>query len=499
MELQFQKNAYDCLRRAVWEVKNEEQTQELKLPDAMPDVGKVLGAWGQVVMRGKEWRGNGMGISGGIMSWVLYAPEDGTEPRSVECWIPFQMRWDFPETQRDGAIVTRCLLQGVDARAVSARKLMVRAVVSVAGEALEPVRVELYTPSEVPEDVCLLRRSYPVRLPREAGEKTFLLDEELQLPASCENAQRLLHYTLQPELVDKKVMADKVVFRGAALLHGLCRCADGKLNTFDFEIPFSQYTDLEREYDPYANACIIPAVTNLELELQDTGKLQLKAGMVGQYVIYDRPVLEIVEDAYSPNRSVTLHTQQLELPMVLEQRQETLQAAQGVEAEAAQVLDVTFTMEHPAQRRREDQIQMELPGNFQMLYYDGEGNLQSQNARWQSQWELQADPQAGILVTGQPSGRPQASLDGTSIHARADVLVDMMSVTQSGLPMVTALELGEEESPDPGRPSLILRSIGTDSLWDVAKQCGSTVESIQQANGLTEEPEPGRILLIPVS
>ena len=24
MELQFQKNAYDCLRRAVWEIKNEE-------------------------------------------------------------------------------------------------------------------------------------------------------------------------------------------------------------------------------------------------------------------------------------------------------------------------------------------------------------------------------------------------------------------------------------------------------------------------------------------
>ncbi len=498
MELQFQKEAYDCLRRAVWETKNEEQTQEIKLPDSMPDVGKVLGAWGQVVMRGKEWRGNGMGISGGVMVWVLYAPEDGTEPRSVEGWIPFQMRWDFPQTQRDGAIVARCLLQGVDARAVSARKLMVRAVISAVGEALEPIRAEIFFPGEIPEDVCLLKKSYPVCLPREAGEKTFSLEEQLQLPGSLENVQRLLCYTMHCELTDKKVMADKVVFRGSGLLHGLCRCTDGTLHAFDFELPFSQYTELETEYGPDALPVISPAVTNLELELDENGSLQLKAGLVGQYVIYDQPLLEIIEDAYSPIRPVTLQQEQLQLPAVLERRQDTLQFSQPIEADAAGVLDVVVTMEHPIQRRREEQLQMELPGSFQMLYYDEDGNLQSKNAKWLQQWELPAGAQTTVLASAQPTGSPQWTQDAQCIQPRTDILVDTVCEARTGIPMVTALELGEQTAHDSTRPSLILRRMGTASLWDVAKQCGSTVEAILQANGLTDQPEPGEMLMIPV-
>ena len=58
MELEFEKKPLDCLRQVIWEVKNEEQTQDFKLTDTMPDVGRVLASWGQVLLRGKEWRGS---------------------------------------------------------------------------------------------------------------------------------------------------------------------------------------------------------------------------------------------------------------------------------------------------------------------------------------------------------------------------------------------------------------------------------------------------------
>ena len=60
------------------------------------------------------------------------------------------------------------------------------------------------------------------------------------------------------------------------------------------------------------------------------------------------------------------------------------------------------------------------------------------------------------------------------------------------------MEMGVEEQPDPGRPSLILRRCGEGGLWPVAKESGSTVEAIRKANGLEGEPESGRMLLIPI-
>lgn len=41
--------------------------------------------------------------------------------------------------------------------------------------------------------------------------------------------------------------------------------------------------------------------------------------------------------------------------------------------------------------------------------------------------------------------------------------------------------------------------MGSGGLWDVAKQCGSTVDAIRKANRLTEEAQEGQLLLIPIA
>ena len=33
---------------------------------------------------------------------VLYVPEDGSEVRSLQTWVPMEFVWDLPETDRDG-------------------------------------------------------------------------------------------------------------------------------------------------------------------------------------------------------------------------------------------------------------------------------------------------------------------------------------------------------------------------------------------------------------
>ena len=51
MELQFAKQGCSCMKRVISQVKELEQTQELRLLDAMPDIGRVLGCWGQILIR----------------------------------------------------------------------------------------------------------------------------------------------------------------------------------------------------------------------------------------------------------------------------------------------------------------------------------------------------------------------------------------------------------------------------------------------------------------
>ena len=74
----------------------------------------------------------------------------------------------------------------------------------------------------------------------------------------------------------------------------------------------------------------------------------------------------------------------------------------------------------------------------------------------------------------------------------------MVSSATQGISTITELQTGEVGSLDPSRPSLILRHAGKETLWEIAKSCGSTVEAIKEANQLEDDPGQELLLLIPV-
>ena len=498
MELKFETAACRCLRQKVFEVQNQEQTQEIRLPDGLPDIGRVLCSWGQVILRSKEWRSDGMNASGGVLVWVLYVPDDGSGPQCVDGWLPFQMKWDFPETQQEGTILLQPLLRSVDARTVSARKLMVKTNVGILGEALEPCEEQICQYGESPEHIQMLRQTYPLRLAMEAGEKTFVLDEELTMPDSCPEAVKIVRYELQPKLLEQKVMAGKVVFRGNGMLHILCQGPEGELFYWDFEIPFSQYGDLEGDYSQDAGARMVAAVTSLELERTDSGSLRLKCGMVCQYVVSDQIMVEVAEDAYGINRKVVPSFENLRLPAILEDRSEKFNAELSAEFECGKVLDVSFLPDHPRIHRAGDQVNGELNGTFQLLYEDRGGVLQSAARRWEAAWPFLGDGNCAVYMETSGTETGVAVMNAVGVTMRGGVTVSARTVNQQNLNIIAGLEVGEEEQPDFGRPSLILRRTEGERLWDLAKACGTTVAAISQANQLQTEPQQGQLLLIPI-
>lgn len=491
MEQRFEKRIVPCLRRDLWQIQDREQTQELRLPDGMPDIGGVLGAWGQCVMRGKEWLGDSITVSGGVMVWVLYEPADGTQPRVVEAWLPVQGKWNLPQTQREGSIRSEWLLRGVDARTVSARKMMIRATVSLLAEVLEPWDAEVYSIGETEQDVQLLRSTYPAVIPQEAGEKAFLLEEALPLNPA---AEQILYCRLTPELTEQKVIGGKAVFRGNGALHLLYRGEDGQLYTADHQLPFSQFSDLDRDYDKDAALSVMLALSNLEPELTE-GNLSVKCGMVAQYLVHDTQMLELVSDAYSPTRPVRTQTAQLELPMVLDRCQVDMNCQIPMPNGSARMVDAALQAAHPRLRRAGELSELELSGTAQMLYYDDAGNLRGATAQWSDSRELPCDEAASL----QSRLGDVSALRQEGPNLRAELQAEAQATGSQGIEMVTALEIGTAAAPDPNRPSLILRRAGEQTLWNLAKSTGSTVEAIRRANGLTAEPVDDRLLLIPIA
>lgn len=497
MQLQFQRNKIPCLRLIQGQTQTQEQTQELKLNEGMPDVGRILGTWGQLVIRGKEWRPNAAVCSCGVMVWVLYAPEDGSQAQCVESWIPLSVKWDIPDSGQDGTLLCQGTVKAADTRILSGRKLMIRVSVCMTAEAYVPSLAEYYEPSAVPEDIQLRKKTYMLCLAAEAGEKGFMIDEELTLPGSAPAIEKMVRYSLQPEITDRKVLGDKAVFRGNCIFHLLYRTADGALASWDFEIPFSQYTELEREYGNQAQVDFSPFVTALETEMAEGGRIRLKAGLSGQYLLYDTPEITVAEDAYSPFREVTLQTEAMELPAMRPQMQQVIRIEQTAPFGGTRCADSEFFAGCPRIQPRADRDTAELNGTFQVLYYDAEGQLQSGNVHYQQEEPMESGD-ASAIVWCTPKGRPQIMPGVDSTGLKAEVILHQVSADSKPVDMLAGLTVGDQAEKDPSRPSLILRRPGQQDLWTIAKENGSTEDAIRQVNNLQGDPEPDKMLLIPV-
>ena len=495
MELQFEKTRIPCLKPVMRQVQNLEQTQELRIPEGMPGAAEILGCWGQAVLRSKEWDADTLSATGGVMVWVLYAPEDGGEPRKLESWVPFQTRWDLPADWHEGHARVICMLRFADARTVTPGKLMLRVGIGMLAEGWTSEECYFYKCPEESGNVELLRRSYPLRLRREAGEKPFRIEEELTLPTSAPQPDKILYYQLNPQVGELKVLGGRLVFRGCADLHLMYHSEEGKIHTWDFEIPFSQFADLQEQLSQEARGDIQITATNLELDLDDEGKLNLKAAMTAQYLLDDRQMVQIAEDGYCPGKELELRTESVSLPILLESRQNMLRLQIPLPEEAAEVTDVCVLRDFPRLRMNEGSVTVELSGVCYILYCSDKGNLQSRMHRWEGKCELPSDQKdaleamsAGIvrLHTGQ----------GSIIEG--EIPVEITASVQQEFTMIREASPGGEIQRLPDRPSLILCRATGNSLWELAKRSGSAMDAIRSANGLEGDPTPNQILLVPV-
>ena len=485
------------LNTVLQDVQTAELTQQIKLTEGMPDIGRILGAWGQVVLRGKEWQDEEAAVNGGVLVWVLYAPEDGSGERCLDSWIPFQMKWDLPEEIPEGKLRIQCQLRFVDARSASPGKLVVRCGISLQAEGYIPAEGAVSKPSDETKNVEFLENTYLLRLVKEAGEKVLLLDEDLTLPDSVPQPEKLICCRMEPRVTDIRVLADKLAFRGTGNLRIVYRSEEGGVHSWDFPAAFSQVAELEQEFGSDAAGDLVPLVTNLETELDEEGHIRLKCGLTVQYRIADRQKVSVVEDAYCPGREVSLRKDVLELPVILEQRRETVSGEQRIPGDVHRIVDISFLPDFPREKRSDQGMELRYPGNLQVLYYGNDGMLQGSSVRWEGQQKRNADAESTLMAVPLP-GETQAQMGSGQLQIQAELPVDMITTTRQKIPMVTAVEVGENRTTDANRPTILLRRAGENRLWDIAKGCGSTVAEIRLVNNLQGEPAPGQMLLIPL-
>lgn len=489
MELSCEKEVISFLEPAVVEPQSIELSQEVRLSDGMPDVEKILGVWGQPVVRSHRWQSAEVVASGGVMAWVLYRGSDGSL-QCLDSWVSFSTAWDLPPDCPEGVFSVGVCLRFADGRSVSARRIGLRFGVGLTPTAFRYRHEEIPKWEEIP-GVEVLKNTYPMRFLKEAGEKHFSLEEDL--PISAGSPKRMLSASVTPSCTDCRVLGEKLAFRGNANLHVLYEGENGAVFAEDYPVGFSQFAELDELYGTDAQASVNLLPESMEADVQE-GMLHAKLTFCAGYTLSDVTELVLAGDAYAPGGELKVQMQSLPLPSVLDCYTKTAELDKGLASEIKNIAEVTLLCDAPVRKTVDGE--MLLRGSVQVLGTDAEGMLCSATARWEQSVPCGAAMSARMICVCNEPPALRTDMASEVVNVHVTLNLSCCALCAEGYESIAAMEL-LEQTQTKTMPSLILSRF-SGNLWDTAKHCHSRVEDIKRVNHLEGDPKPGRMLLIPV-
>ena len=495
LKLEFLTEAMEYLRPVLRETKTVEETAEAIIPDSCPDIAEILFTEGMAFLRGKELSEGMATVSAGVSASVLLLPDGRSAPEVVEVYIPLSLRLENSSISPGLSSVAQVQLRRLDSHMVNPRKVLVRATAAVTLWVFEPCREEHPTVLGNGKAEVLTQKE-PLKLLTALGEKNYTVEDAVRLSPEGIGT-KLVSCTAEISHSDARLTGTRAVFKGDVNLRAVYLDEDGALQIGTGTLPFSQYIDLgdcQETDELQLKTCL----TGADVELSaDGGGLNVTLQMLSRAEVRAPREVSYLADLYSLQGEAQPVWEKKTYESLLD-RQYFAPTGRGTVAIGGdQVVLCTCTAGEVSHMRSGENTEFTVPVTVQVLTEEN-GTLRSGNARVNLTCTTQAAN--GCRFEVQPENfSASASISGGSVDVQVTGTVAVSTYGTTEIDEITGGELLEAE-PEKDRPGLIIRRprVG-ETLWSLAKQYRTTMGAISEANGLTGEPTPETLLLIPGS
>ena len=499
MDMELQRVMIEGYRPVSQGMFSQEETLESIVPDACPDISRIVSAVGKVFLKDKELGEGALRLSGTARVTVLYIPEGEGTPRSLEVAIPFQCVRDDPQFHAGCPVQATVQAASADARTINPRKMLVRVDLAVWTAAYQQESRELSCDISCGEEAGVekLLVSRKCSVISDVVEKEFTFSDVLRPPASKPEIEELLLCRAELGAMDAKFIGKKLVLKGDIQLIVLYRGGEG-LTPVRFELPYSQILDLGTVPDE-AEPEVAIALKNVDCRLRD-GELEIAVEALAQTALWVRQTVTVVSDAYCLKQPVDVERARSQLCTMAERssRRETARKLCESGIPARQVLDCAVAVSSMVSAPVEGGMEFTAQATASILYLSEDDVLCGVDVDIPVSCRAELPAGCTCSCTCRPIGEASAVPVTGGLEVRFEAEFAWTTLREEQVNCVTELKPGAAQEAGV-RPSVVIRRMKRgEALWDIAKACASTVQDICGANGLTAgEAAEGTMLLIP--
>lgn len=500
MELALNRDHLSCYDTVLDATVLHEETMEMIVPDACPDILRIVDTAGTVCLKSKEAQEGRVEISGTVRCAVLYLPDGETGVRRIEVNIPFFCSADGTGVAPGCGVVAVPSVQAAETRSINPRKVLVRVNLAVAVRAYRSADTAFCTGAEDDSAVEQLRESRSAYMVACVQEKPFTFSDDLTISGSRPEAEELLKSSVELICNESKIIGNKLIFKGEAALKLLYRSSDGAIASTDYELPFSQIMEVSG-VEEEADCALDVLLTDLSCSLGagDGRTVSVSLGLLAQAVVREERSVELLTDIYSVSSELTAELQSYTMNRLLEQNTRRQAAREVIETGvlAKSTLDTYVNLGAVSQIREGEKLTFSADAVVTVVYLAEDDEIYSVSR--QIAVPCQADVPEGYTCTCgcRNAGEAFATPTTGGIEVRFELDFHYMVQSTQRVTGVCGVQVNEAPVEEKG-PSIVLRAVAAERLWDIAKSYRTTTADIMQANELeSEEGLSGKLLLIP--
>lgn len=488
---------------------------DVVVPEAKPDIARVLDVDGTAVVNSKEVIQDRVMVEGVVRCTVLYVGQsDSKIIENLETELGFTHYLDMPGAKPNMLSTLKCQVEHVEYEIINSRKLNIKTVVNLQSRVNDVLQLEVIQNFKDMPNAQLLKDKVAVSRSQGQGSSQAIVREDLELEEEMPSIQKILKKNASVKVNSRKVMDNMVVIEGDIKIQLLYLCDEPNepLQQVSYDMPFTHSVDIVGAYqglecaaDVWVQELFVEPREDINGEMR---VLNVEAVIAAEARVFETEEKELLIDAYCPGLSIQPKKRKIKLTQVVGEVQDQVVVKDSITFPAENVPQASRVLYAEAKPIITDQhisdgkVVIEGVLVTKVIYQSTDPSYGPASIKEDIPFRQSVEVEGALEDMECQS---QLVVDHVNCTLVAPDEVEFRAVMMAEVSVFTSVEKEifldvEVEELKQGEDSgmFIYFVQPGDSLWSIAKKYNTTIASILKYNAIDESQilTPGDKLLI---
>ncbi len=478
---------------------------DMIIPDSKPDILNTICTSGVICLDKKEVMNGKVRIDGKINTHIMYLSEsDQDRIRSINTILEFSESIQINNCEEEMDLDIQMKIKSIECKVINGRKVGVKATVEMDINVYSNEEMNIITQINESDDVQFLKKKIKTNSMIGIGETKINTKDTIMID-NVDNLAEILKLDLEILNKDIKISYNKVLTKAEAEVKILYLTEDNRIKNIVSKIPIVGFIDIENVTE--GNICnSIYEVKNIFVRpnSSEDHSMYLEIEVDVKILAYEDKELDFIEDLYSPCNNLEFSKKRLSTIMEKQSVNDIKQIREKVIVEGImdkQILDVEIKPIIEKEIKRNNKIIYDINLEMKFILIDNQKMIDIQNIYLPFEYvidNINSAEDKNINLMIETKNADYIMHDGEFVTANVDLGMSTDIFKVAELNMMDEIKVNGERDIEDYNIIIYIVKDG-DTLWEIAKKFGSTINDIMIVNGIEDVDKitKGQKLFIP--